>query len=198
MNSTIVEAILTVGSSWALSTLVKATLLTALGLSAAQLAGRKRAAFRHALLAGTFGVLLALPVVSAVAPPIGIALRGPQARSLAPAARRGAAMLALPVPPGAIPVGSEPWSWSVARLLAAAWIAGMVISLLPAGAGLRQVFRLRRSGFAWQHGQSVADGLSPAGGIRRRVAVLLHEDLAGPMTCGVRRPAVVLPTDAPN
>src|SRR5690606_37608319 len=33
-------------------------------------------------------------------------------------------------------------------------------------------------------------------GIRRRVQVLLHESLSGPMTCGVIRPAIILPKDA--
>ena len=200
MNSAIEEAILTVGSSWALSTLAKATFVTALGLSAALLAGRKRAAFRHALLAATFGVLLALPLVSAIAPPAGITLRGVQARNpVGPLAGRGGAATLVPaMHPGDIPSGSGPSRWPIAGLLAAAWIAGTVMFLLPAAAGLRQVRRLRRSGLPWPRGQSVADGLAMEAGIRGRVDLLLCEGLAGPMTCGVARPAIVLPTDAPN
>src|SRR5258708_36382266 len=82
MNAAIEETMLTVGASLALSTLAKATLVMALGLCAAAVAGRKRAAFRHALLAGIFSVLLALPLVSAIAPPIQIAVRLAQARHL--------------------------------------------------------------------------------------------------------------------
>ena len=74
MNSGIEQAILTVGGSWALSTLAKASLIAAMGLCAAALSGRRRAAVRHAVLAATLGVLLALPVASALAPRIGIAV----------------------------------------------------------------------------------------------------------------------------
>jgi len=42
------------------------------------------------------------------------------------------------------------------------------------------------------------DGLALDAGIRRHVDVLLHEALAGPMTCGAVRPAILLPLDAPN
>jgi len=200
MNSVVEETILTVGSSWALSTLVKATFVTAFGLWGAVLAGRKRAAFRHALLAATFGVLLALPVISAIAPPSRITLRGAQARNAAvPLAGRGAATaLAIATRPGGVRAGQKSSERSIVELLAAGWIAGLVVFLLSASAGLWQVLRLRKSGLPWQHGQLVADGLARGAGIRRRVDVVLCEGLSGPMTCGVARPAIALPTDAAN
>jgi TonB family protein len=194
MNSAIEQAILTLGSSWALSTLLKATLVMALGLCVAALAGRQRAAFRHALLAGTFGVLLALPLVSALAPPIGIVVPGsPLRNSAKPIAASGRTAALAAAQKRGIPADSHSARWSIADLLAALWIAGIAVFLLPAAAGLRQVLRLRRSGLPWRPGQSVADGLA-----LRRVDVLLSEELAGPMTCGIARPAIVLPVDAPN
>jgi TonB family protein len=57
--------------------------------------------------------------------------------------------------------------------------------------GLWQVRSLRRSALPWRHGQSVVESLA-----HRRVEVLLHEALPGPMTCGVVHPAIVLPQDA--
>ncbi len=71
MNSGIEQAILTMGGSWALSTLAKATLVAATGLCAAAVAGRRRASVRHTMLAATMGVLLAFPAVSAFAPRTG-------------------------------------------------------------------------------------------------------------------------------
>lgn len=200
MNSTIEEAILTVGGSWALSTLAKATFVAALGLSAVLLAGAKRAAYRHALLAAMFGVLLALPVVSAIVPPAGITIRRAPSRNQAPLVngRTSAKAPALATRPGSLPAGSPSPGWSIAGLLEAVWIAGVVVFLLPAAAGLGQVLRLRRSGLPWRYGQSVADGLALDAGIRGRVEVLLSEGLPGPMTCGVVRPSIVLPVDAPN
>jgi hypothetical protein len=50
--------------------IVKVTAVLGLGLLAARLACRGRAATRHALLAAVFAVTLGLPVVSLIAPPI--------------------------------------------------------------------------------------------------------------------------------
>src|SRR6185369_8843260 len=82
MKQFIEAAILMVGSSLALSTLAKSTLVLALGLGVTALAGRKCAALRHAVLAAMFGVLLILPVVSGLAPPFRIVLRTQPARAL--------------------------------------------------------------------------------------------------------------------
>ena len=118
MKPAIEEAILTVGSSLALLTLVKATFAMALGFCAAVMAGRKRAAFRHALLAGTFGVLLALPLVSAVAPPIRIALRVIRARNLpAPIARPSGATSPIVMIPAGVPAMPQSSRWAVSDLL---------------------------------------------------------------------------------
>lgn len=198
MNSELQRAILMVGSSWAVATIAKATLIMTLGLWATRLAGRQRAAVRHAMLAATFGILLALPMVSALAPPIGIALRSGEVRG--PSRPN-----ALPPSPGRLPKRSaairpapEPSRWSVPTLLSIVWLAGAALFLLQMAFGLRQVLRFRWSGLPWRQGQTIAHGLALGAGVRPRVDVLLHEDLAGPMTCGVVRPAIVLPADAPN
>jgi TonB family protein len=200
MNSAIEASIVSASSSLPLSIVAKATLVTALGLGVALLANRKRAAFRHSFLAATFGVLLALPVVSAIARPVGISLPDALARKLAkaPGAQFGATASFAPKTPSGVSSERKASRWSIASLLTAGWIAGIVVFLLPVAAGLRQVSRLRRSGLRWQHGQSIADGLARATGMRRSVDVLLCEGLAGPMTCGIARPAIVLPGDAPG
>ena len=64
--------------------------------------------------------------------------------------------------------------------------------------GLWQIRSLRRSGLPWLDGQSIAETLALDAGIHRRVEVLLHEALPGPITCGVLGPAIVLPRDAEN
>ena len=196
MNSALQSAILAIGGSWPLCLLAKATLVMALGLWSARLAGKKRAAFRHAILAGMFGVLLALPVASAIAPPVAIALR-----SAPHAAPRAFAGYQAPSPAARfdgtnamsrssrLPAGLLPW---------AAWIAGMLAFLLPAALGIAQVLRLRRSGLPWARGQALAEGVAPRGRVRRHVDVLLHEKLTGPITCGFARPAILFPADAPD
>jgi uncharacterized protein (TIGR03435 family) len=85
---------------------------------------------------------------------------------------------------------------SFSDLLLAGWMAGTVLFLLPMTVGLWQIRSLRRSGLPWQRGQAVAEAFARDAGIQRRVKVLLHEGLPGPMTCGVVHPAIVLPRDA--
>ena len=70
MMTAINGVMLAAGSSLAALIVVKVTVVAALGLAAAWLARRSRAAVRHALLAVTFGATLLLPIASIVAPPV--------------------------------------------------------------------------------------------------------------------------------
>jgi uncharacterized protein (TIGR03435 family) len=201
MMSVINGVMLAVSSSLAASIVAKATVGTALGLIGSWLTRRSRAAVRNALLAATFGVLLALPIASIVAPPVRIAAPiVAQSRTASPPLA-GAIDAIPPIAPAdagvrgtpAIPRSSR---ISPSALSIAGWILGATLSLLPMVMGLRQVRALRRSGLPWPHGQSIVDGLALEAGIRRRVEVLLHEALPGPMTFGVVHPAIVLSPEA--
>jgi len=202
-------AMLAMSSSPVASILAKVTVTTALGLIGVRLARGCRAAVRHALLAGAFAVLLALPVASVVAPPVRIAVPARTVSRSSAGAIDAISVIAPDAGPGVPPANSRSWTLSTSALLLAGWIAGAMLFLLPMAIGLWQVRALRRSGLAWPHGQSVADGLAldagiyRAAGILRRVEVLLvevskHGALPGPMTCGVVHPAIVLPVDAQN
>jgi uncharacterized protein (TIGR03435 family) len=198
MMPAINQITLAVGGSPAASILVKVTAATALGLIGAWLARGSRAAVRHALLAATFGVLLALPVASFVAPPLRIVLSA-QERIVPVIATDGAVTLPFePAPASSGAASSNPRSarLTLSAILFAGWIAGAVLFLLPMALGLWQVRSLRRSGLPWRHGQSVVETLALDTGIQRRVDVLLHQALPGPMTCGIVHPAIVLPSDA--
>jgi beta-lactamase regulating signal transducer with metallopeptidase domain len=88
---------------------------------------------------------------------------------------------------------------SFSNLLLAGWAAGAALFLFPVVIGLWQIRSLRQSGSPWRRGQSVVETLALEAGIHRRVEVLLHEALRGPMTCGgVVHPVIVLPRDAQN
>ncbi|HWC98961.1 MAG TPA: TonB family protein [Candidatus Sulfopaludibacter sp.] len=163
--------------------MVKATLLVALGLAAAWTLRKSRASLRHALLAATFAALAALPVVSVLAPPLRVTLRPAAAQTLP------AAMLVAPLPRMASrPVPASRPVFSMVQLLEAAWLAGVALFLAPMLLGLRQVRRIRRSALPWPQGQALVAG--------RRVEVLLHEELPGPITCGALFPAIILPLEA--
>lgn len=179
---------------------IKSTAVMAVGLLAAWLARGNRASVRHSLLASTFGVLLALPLVSLLSPPIRIAIAPVQpqtefaaASTVQTVATEGVAIETSSPLSGKFPLPS---------MLLALWGAGVAIFLLPVGVGLWQVYSLRRAASPWPLGQAMADGLARDAGIRRRVEVLLHQDergtLPGPMTCGAVHPAIVLPCDTVN
>jgi beta-lactamase regulating signal transducer with metallopeptidase domain len=202
MKPAINDVMLAISSSLAGSIIVKVTVTMALSLIGAWFARRSRAAIRHALLAAAFGVLFVLPIVSILAPPLRIAV---------PAAVRQEQTVSTvtwftePIPGGPTvtslgitPVTSRWSGLSLSVLLTGFWIAGMTLFLLPVFIGLWQVRGLRRSGLPWRRGQSVAEMVAVELGIHRRVEVLLHEAVPGPMICGAAKPAIVLPRDAEN
>ncbi len=193
--------VLAASGSLVWSILLKVTATTVLALALVRLARRRQAAFRHVLLAAAFAVLIVLPVATAVAPAIRVAV---------PVAAHQAAATAdvEPVIDAARTAssadqasggraGSGPdVSVSSSRILLAVWMLGATMFVLPVVIGLWQVRALRRSALPWRHGLAVAGQLAREAGVRRRVDVLLHESVPGPMTFGVIHPTIVLPIDA--
>ena len=189
---------LAVSGSLAASIVAKATVAAALGLIGVRLARRSRAAVRHALLAAVFGVLLALPAASILAPPVRIAVPAAAPERIAPAAAGSTDPLppVAPADESVASVASPSVGFSPSAVLLTGWMAGMALFLLPVLVGLWQVRWLRRSALPWRLGQSVVERLARDAGIQRRVEVLLHAALPGPMTCGVVHPAIVLSPEA--
>lgn len=200
MTPIINGVMLLLSSSLAASILGKATLIATLGLLGAWLTRRSRAAVRHAVLAASFAVLLALPIASTLIKPVRIALAASDQEwvplSYFPSPIDGAQPTASVV--GNVDVASAtPRRRGLAPsdLFLAVWILGAAFFLLRMIVGLRQVRALRRFGVPWPDGQSVVNRLALDAGIHRRVEVLLHESLPAPVTCGLVRPAIVLPPD---
>lgn len=189
------EMMLAVSSSVAASIAVKATVLLALGLIGTSMARTSRAALRHALLAAVFAMLVVLPVACLLAPPLRIEVPVTAKARVASALRT----ITLSIPAGKHAVATStppPAGISPTTLWLTGWLGGAALFLSPALLGLWHVRSLRRSALPWPHGQAVVHSLTLATGIRRRVEVLLHEDLPVPMTCGVVHPVIVLPREA--
>ena len=180
------------------SIVVKATLVLVVALTGIWLASRNRAALRHAFLAAAFVALLALPLAALIAPVVSIAVPEDMQVQVTAAALHelpdGLAANSL-ARPGKVVTTARPDS-SPFDLFLVCWLVGSAIFLLPMAMGMWQVRRLRRSGVVWQRGQSLVGALAREMGIDRRVKVVLHEGVAGPMTCGIFRPGIVLPPDA--
>ena len=131
---------------------------------------------RHALLAAAFGVMLLLPIISALAPPVRVLLPArTQAPTLKAPLAKNATLAAATV--------SKPAKFSTVDLLFTVWIAGTALFLVPMATGLWQLGALRRTGQPWRDAH-------------RNVEVFLHSSLTGPITYGLFRPAIILPADA--
>ena len=195
------EIAVAIAGSPALSLIAKATVVCAAALVLARFARRRRASVRHLMCATTFIVLLALPLVPAVAPArqVTLPLLEPAQviADVAPApvlsAPVGIAQSVDTIPAAA---GRQLTLPSLSTVLLMAWIGGTAIVLVPMIAGLVRVRRVRRHGLPWRDGQLLVASIASALAVRRPIQVLLDDAADGPMTCGIVRPAVILPRDA--
>ena len=193
--SPVADVFLSISRTPAVALLVKVTVLFAVGLTAVALVPRARASVRHLLLASTFAAVLALPVVAMFAPalevPVGVNVGAASTgvTSVSPASGRLAA--AAPAMPLTTPAAAWP---PFGQLLLAAWVLGAVASLAPLLPMTLCTRRLCRTSLPWR-------GALPAAvsqcGDGAAIQLLRHEDVASPITFGWRRPAIVLPVDAP-
>ena len=201
MTSTISEVALFMSRWVELSILGKATIMLSLGLIAAALAGHGRASVRHLVLVVTFGMLLVLPLVMLTAPrvtidvPVSRAIESIPATSAPPAS----GPVALRANPGRPQPENGQWSFpSWPQIVRLIWVGGTVILFLSLAAALWRLRRIRRDGLPWPELSELTQPLAAGCGIRRSIEVLLHEDIPAPLTCGVWRPAIILPTEARN
>jgi uncharacterized protein (TIGR03435 family) len=183
-----------------LGLVARATVIVTLALVGVRLARSARAAVRHVVLAAAFGALLVLPVDSLVAPTVPVAVPVVVHDAIAPleiAPMGGTVSPGSPTVSAVKAPGPSMSRWApLSTLLVAGWAVGAAAFLLPVIVGLWQVRSLRRSGLPWRDGKARVEALAADAKIRRRIEVLLHETLPGPMTCGLAHPAIVLPIDA--
>jgi ankyrin repeat protein/beta-lactamase regulating signal transducer with metallopeptidase domain len=201
MTTRISEMALFVSRWVELSILGKATIMLVLGLTAAWLAGRGRASVRHLFLVATFGMLLALPLIILTTP--GITIDVPVSRTIGPTVAESALPTAGLLAPRATASGQQPENgrWSLPswpQIVRLGWVGGTVILFLSLAAALWRLRRIRRDGLPWPELRELTQSLATECGIQRSIEVLLHEDILAPLTCGVWRPAIILPTEARN
>lgn len=187
-------------SAFPLSTIAKATVILAAGLLIIRCARRARAATRHFVLASTFAVVLALPVAELSVPAVTLSVRTP----VAPAAPETLPIVMSPdfTAPQAAPErarsidarSSERTQPSTEVLLMAAWAIGAALFLTPVLVTPGRLRQLRGTARRWHEGEELVRAIGS--GVHRPITVLIHEDVAAPLTCGIARPAIVLPSQA--
>src|SRR5262245_20945762 len=196
-----------------LELLVKATVILAAGLIAAGLARRAQASVRHLILAATFGALIFLPLAvvalpnldvrvpiaaaSAVEPPDGVARSAGAASStrIADGVRATDAGGARGRPGSAL-LASLSTSTVVLTIARLSWLGGSVFLIASLTLAVLRVGRLRRHGIPRPELRPLAQSLAADARVRLPIDILEHEAAAAPLTCGLWRPAVILPADA--
>ncbi|HKQ80374.1 MAG TPA: M56 family metallopeptidase [Blastocatellia bacterium] len=200
MISTISEAAVALGRLVELSILGKATIILVIGLTIVMLSRRARASVRHLLLAATLAAVLALPMIVWAVPEVIIGVPASQAGESTDL--RPAAPYVAPTAPMVASLPSratESASWALPSwmtIIRTVWLAGALLLLAQLAVDLRRLYRIRRDGLPWWKGRELMRSLAGECGVRRKVEVLLHDGIAGPLTCGLWRPAILLPDEA--
>jgi uncharacterized protein (TIGR03435 family) len=188
--------------SFVVSILTGITAVMAVALTIVNLLRWRRAATRHAVLTAAFAIALALPAASAIAPYVAIRVSVPAPAVLADAMASFDESRA-PMPTDVVtssadqaPAVQRPATVSLATVVTMIWLLGFVVCLAPVAIGLFEMRSLGGRGLPWAHGRALTDRLALSLGLRRRVGIVLHETVSGPMTYGTSRPTIVMPFDA--
>jgi bla regulator protein blaR1 len=199
MPDGVARVLVAVSDSIELSTIAKATVVLGLALVAVRTARHARASVRHIVLASAFGVLVALPAVGRLLPPVAVSVPV-TAASVAITPRM---FVVDPAPATHLPpvldvrrAAARVSPDRIATWLRSAWIAFAVVLLVPVAVVLWRLYLLRRGGLPWVKGEPLLRTLAAQAGVRRSIHLLLHEQIAAPLTLGWARPAIVLPVDA--
>lgn len=168
---------------------LKATSILAVGLSVVMLSRRAAASTRALIIACTFAALFALPLATAMLPPLAISMPQTTAPPAAPApvatarpvpiatTERAATIRASTHVPAPLPWRAIVWTlWAVGVLFVGAPIAGAI----------RRANDLRRGARPWT--REVATS--------RDASVLLHDAITTPGTFGFLRPVILFPAAA--
>jgi len=184
----------------------RVTLLLVAGWVTTGLLRRRSAGARHAVWSFTLAGVLALPVLGTVVPEWRVPLAQPLERlSWMPEWILGEAPLDARPAPDLSPADAEAPSPAVPPLqlplitktIAGIWVAGTLAVLVVFGLGqLEMLLVLRRSRPAGGTWREETRRTAEAVGLRRPVRVLVGPDAAVPMTWGLRRSVMLLPTGA--
>ena len=181
-----------------LTGLLDGAVVMALALIATALLRRRAASLRHAILASAVAAALVMPVLELTLPPLPVMHREvapavlwnaapPQVNSIIPAR--------VELTPSERAADVPRLSWSA--LVIVIWALGAAVILGGLAAGLARLARLRArctpAAGVWRE---MTDDVARACGMTRRIDVLQSDSASLLVTCGLRRPAILLPAGA--
>jgi beta-lactamase regulating signal transducer with metallopeptidase domain len=165
-----------------LSLLAKVTLVLVTSLAVTRVAARASASMRALILTSAFCVLLALPVVSIALSSMAVAVTVP--------------VMAVPMATIPAPAPTSQITALIPFWLRAIWLIGSVSLFLRIITAMWRMRSMRATAIHWTSGDALVAGLARDAGVSRSIVTLLREDARAPLTMGIVRPAIVLPTDA--
>ena len=188
------EIALRISQSAEISLLVKTTAFLLAGLAAVALARRTRASVRHLILAATFAAIAATPLLINSVPERTIAIPvADRGTPIQPPIATPASRSLAPEFPDATTI-SEPSAISLSAILRAVWLVGAVLFLTPVMTTLWKLRSLRRTALPSTRLSAAAQSLARENGLDRAIDVLQHEAIASPITFGIWRPVILMPT----
>ena len=190
-------------TSFAVLAIVKATLICGVVFFLSRVCRHARASIRHLLFALAFSALVAIPgaglVLPAVAVTVPAAPTAQASRSQDMASAAPSSTAASPSGASTAPLSRETApirSMTIVQVVTAIWLAGVALFLMPVVVGLWQLRRLHKSASPWTDGQLLVQTVARSLGVHRRIDVMHHDAVTGPLTCGVLKPAIILPASA--
>ena len=197
MMNAVAQAALSL-SAFPLSVLAKATVILGVAFLVLRCTRSAAASVRHLVLAATFVVLAALPLAERVVPSIEVPVDSAVTAPLLPITLAGTPTdVASPVEaaPAARsrPAARGASALSPDRLLLFGWGLGAFVCLVPVLMTPIRLRRLRGSARRWSRGDALLRTIDPT---VRRVEVFVHDEERAPLTCGLARPAILLPAAA--
>jgi len=179
---------------------VKSTVVLAVAAAIALMLRRRSAAARHLVWTAAVAALLALPPAAWLMPALRLpsAPAGPMAMFRVLATGQGSSAAPAPSRPGVprapetAPLGPSTLGLGAVTLI---YAAGAALGLLQILAALANLRRLRRKSRPFPDA-AVARELAAALGIDHPVEILEAPRGSMPMTCGILRPAVLMPAGA--
>ena len=189
--------------SFAALAIVKATVVCGAGFLLLRLCRRTRASIRHLVFVLVFAALVAIPGAGALLPTIAITMPSTVTSGSSRAEKTAVGVPSNPpgemsgvVAPSIVRRATRTSSITLLRLMTAVWLGGLALFLIPIGVGFAQVRRLCQAASPWIDAHERVRMLASRVGVTRPIAVLLHDGVTGPMTCGVLKPTIILPANA--
>lgn len=193
------ETFVFIANSPALMVLLKTSVVMAAGLLIVWAYRSARASIRHLCLTCAFAVLLLLPVTALIAPSLRLEITDPKMDITA------TQLVQTPVDnfqsnqtsrASLSTSNSGPAEFSWRKMIWLVWALGAALLLTRLAISFVRLRLIRRAGIPSLELNQTMRILTTSAGMRRRVEVLLHDDVEVPFTSGFLRPSILLPGDA--